>query len=225
MNTLNTKAIGGIVLLLLVMGALIFLAAGTFNYWQAWVFLVVYGTSGLAISIYLMLKDPELLKRRLSAGPTAEQRTDQKIIMSISSVGFVALLVVPALDHRFGWSAVPSYLVIAADVLFVLGWIVIFFVFKTNTYTSATIEIAADQKVITTGPYAIVRHPMYSGSFLYMLAMPVALGSWWGLLVILLIMPTNLWRIFDEENLLKKDLTGYTEYTQKVHYRLVPYLW
>jgi protein-S-isoprenylcysteine O-methyltransferase Ste14 len=225
MNNLNTKAFGGILSVLVAMGALLFLAAGTFNYWQAWVFLAVFGVAGLAIIVYLMKEDPQLLERRMSAGPTAEKRTSQKVIMSTSASGFAALLVVPGLDHRFGWSSVPSYISIAGDVLFVLGWIIIFFVFKENTFTSSTIEVAADQHVISTGPYAIVRHPMYSGSLLYVLAMPIALGSWWGLWVILLMMPVNFWRIFDEENLLKKELPGYREYTQKVRYRLVPYLW
>ncbi len=225
MNNLNAKAIGGVLAVLVAMGAFLFLAAGTLNYWQAWVFLAVFGVAGLAIIVYLMKKDPKLLERRMSGGPAAEKRTSQKIIMSISSLGFAALLVVPALDHRFGWSSVPLYAVIAGDVLFVLGWIIIFFVFKENTFTSSTIEIAADQKVITTGPYAIVRHPMYSGSLLYMLAMPIALGSWWGLCVILLLMPISLWRLFDEEKLLSNDLPGYREYIQKVPYRLVPHLW
>jgi protein-S-isoprenylcysteine O-methyltransferase Ste14 len=225
MNNLKTKAFGGVLAVLIAMGVLLFLAAGTLNYWQAWVFLAVFGVAGLAIIVYLMKEDPQLLERRMSGGPTAEKRISQKIIMSISSLGFAALLVVPGLDHRFGWSSVPPYVIITGDVLFVVGWIIIFFVFKENTFTSSTIEVAADQHVISTGPYAIVRHPMYSGSLLYMLAMPIALGSWWGLLVILLMMPVNLWRIFDEENLLKKDLAGYTQYTQKVRYRLVPYLW
>src|SRR6266700_250924 len=212
MNNLNAKAIGGVLAVLVAMGAFLFLAAGTLNYWQAWVFLAVFGVAGLAVIVYLMKKDPKLLERRMSGGPAAEKRTSQKIIMSISSLGFAALLVVPALDHRFGWSSVPLYAVIAGDVLFVLGWIIICFVFKENTFTSSTIEIAADQKVITTGPYAIVRHPMYSGSLLYMLAMPIALGSWWGLCVILLLMPISLWRLFDEEKLLSNDLPGYREY-------------
>jgi protein-S-isoprenylcysteine O-methyltransferase Ste14 len=225
MSNLKVKAFGGLLSVLISMGALLFLSAWTFNYWQAWVLLIVFGTSWLVIITYLVKKDPQLLERRMSAGPTAEQRTGQKIVMSISSLGFIALLVFPALDHRFGWSSVPPYISIAGDILVALGWIIIFFVFKENTYTSATIEVAADQKVITTGPYAIVRHPMYSGSFLYMLGMPIALGSWWGLCVLLLMTLTTLWRLFDEENFLKKKLPGYREYMQKVRYHLVPYLW
>ncbi len=225
MNNLKVKAYGGLLSVLIAMAVLIFLPAWTLNYRQAWAFLVVFGASGLVIIAYFMKKDPELLERRSSGGPAAEERTSQKIIMSIVSIAFVALLVVPALDHRFGWSSMPPYAAIAGDVLVALGWMAIFFVFQENTFTSATIEVAADQKVISTGPYAIVRHPMYTGSFLYILGIPIALGSWWGLLVIVLMLPAILWRIFDEEKLLKENLAGYTEYTQKVRYRLIPFVW
>jgi protein-S-isoprenylcysteine O-methyltransferase Ste14 len=225
MNNLKVKAFGGILLVLICMGALLFIAAGTLNYWQAWVFLAIFGVAGLAIVVYLAQKDPKLLERRLSGGPTAEQRTSEKLLMSALSLGFIALLVLPALDHRFGWSSVPSFVSIAADVLFVLGWVIIFFVFKENSFTASTIQIADDQKVVSSGPYALVRHPMYVGSFLYILAMPIVLGSWWGLLVFLLMIPFGLQRIFDEEKLLKGSLPGYTEYTQKVRYRMIPGVW
>lgn len=225
MNSLNVKAIGGTLAVIIAMGVLIFLPAWTLDYWQAWTLLAVYGVSGLVIIVYLMKKDRALLERRMFGGPTAEQRPAQKITMSISSLGFVALFVVPALDHRFGWSSIPPSVAIAGDVLVVLGLIFVFFVFKENSFTAATIQVADDQKVISTGPYALLRHPMYTGSLLYMLGMPIALGSWWGVLVIVLMLPASLWRIFDEEALLKKGLPGYTEYTQKVKYRLVPFVW
>lgn len=225
MNNLKIKAFSSIPLLLICMGAILFIAAGTLNYWQAWVFLAMFGVAGLVIIVYFMKKDPKLLERRMSGGPTAEKKASEKIIMSIMSLGFVALLVVPALDHRFGWSSTPAYVSIVADVLFVLGWVIIFFVFKENSFTAATIQVADDQKVVSTGLYAIVRHPMYSGSWLYILAMPIALGSWWGLVVILLMTPFGLWRIFDEEKLLKGSLPGYTEYTQRVRYRMIPLVW
>lgn len=225
MNNLKIKAFGGTLLVLVCMGALLFIAAGTLNYWQAWVYLAIFGVAALVIVVYFAQKDPKLLERRLSGGPTAEQRTSEKMLMSILSLGFIALLVLPALDHRFGWSSVPPFVSIAADVLFVLGWVIIFFVFKENSFTASTIQIADDQKVISSGPYAIVRHPMYSGSWLYILTMPIALGSWWGLLVILVMTPFGIWRIFDEEKLLKESLPGYTEYTQKVRYRMIPHVW
>jgi protein-S-isoprenylcysteine O-methyltransferase Ste14 len=176
MTGLNIRAIGWLLVLLVVMGAVLFVSAWTFNYWQAWVFLSVFGLSSLAVTVYLMKNDPKLLERRMHGGPTAEKELSQKIIMSAASIGFAAILIVPALDHRWHWSAVPPYAVIAGNILIVLGWTIILFVFRENTFTSATIEVAADQRVVSTGPYAVVRHPMYSGSLLYFLGIPIALG-------------------------------------------------
>ncbi len=169
-----------------------------------------------------MKNNPALLARRLKAGPGAEKETTQKIIMSFASILFVALLVVPALDHRFGWSNVPPAVVLLADILVVLGLFIIFLVYKKNPFTSATIQVEEEQKVITTGPYAIVRHPMYSGGLLMLLATPLALGSWWGLLVFIPMLPILIWRMFDEEKCLSKNLSGYTEYCKKVRSRLIP---
>jgi protein-S-isoprenylcysteine O-methyltransferase Ste14 len=225
MTGLKIRAIGWLLVLLIAMGALLFLPAWTFNYWQAWVFLSVFGLSSLAVTIYLMKNDPRLLERRMHGGPTAEKELSQKIIMSAASIGFAAILVAPALDHRWHWSAVPPYAVIAGNILIVLGWAIILFVFRENTFTSATIEVAPDQRVISTGPYAIVRHPMYSGSLLYFLGIPIALGSWWGLLVAILMIPVFVLRLFDEEKLLARSLPGYSEYMDRVKYRLIPFAW
>ena len=225
MTGLNIRAIGWLLVLLVVMGAVLFVSAWTFNYWQAWVFLSVFALSSLAVTVYLMKNDPKLLERRMHGGPTAEKELSQKIIMSAASIGFAAILIVPALDHRWHWSAVPPYAVIAGNILIVLGWTVIFFVFRENTFTSATIEVVADQRVVSTGPYAVVRHPMYSGSLLYFLGIPIALGSWWGLLVGMLMMPVFVLRLFDEEKLLARNLPGYSEYMVRVKYRLVPFVW
>ncbi len=222
---LNVKAFGGLLLLFLVMAALLFIPAETLDYWQAWTFLAVYFAASLAITLYLMKKDPQLLARRMSGGPTAEKQTTQKIIMSFTSLGFIGLLVVPALDHRLAWSHMPTYAALAGDVLVALGWIAIFLVFKENTFTSATIELAPDQKVISTGPYALVRHPMYAGALVMLLGIPIALGSWWGVLVIAVIMPALIWRLFDEEKFLTRNLPGYREYQNKVRYRLIPRVW
>ena len=145
--------------------------------------------------------------------------------MFFASLGFIGLIVFPALDHRFAWSHVPPYVALAGDVLVVLGWLAIFFVFKENTFTSATIELAPDQKVISTGPYAFVRHPMYAGGIVMLLGVPIALGSWWGLLVIVAMMPALIWRLFDEEKFLARNLPGYVEYQKKVRYRLIPLIW
>jgi len=225
MTILSMKAFGGLLILSLAMAALLFALAGTLDYWQAWTFLAIYFASSLAITHYLMKNDPELLQRRMRGGPTAEKETVQKIIMSFASLGFIGLLVIPALDHRFGWSQMTPYAVLAGDVLVVLGWLVIFFVFRENTFSSATIELAPDQKVISTGPYALVRHPMYAGGLVMLLGMPIALGSKWGVLVIVATTPVLIWRLLDEEKFLVRNLPGYVEYQSRVRYRLVPLVW
>jgi protein-S-isoprenylcysteine O-methyltransferase Ste14 len=225
MKSLNIKAFSGLLFLLIVMAALLFLPAWTLDYWQGWAFLTVFGASALAITVYLMKKDPKLLERRLQAGPTAEKERSEKIIQTITSIMFIAMLVVPALDHRSHWSAMPPYVAIAGDVLVALGFLIIFFVYKENTFASATIELAPEQKVISTGLYALVRHPMYMGALFLFVGIPLALGSWWGLLGFALMTPALIWRSFDEEKFLAKNLRGYVEYKNKVRYRSVPFVW
>ncbi len=225
MNKLILPALRTFLIGAAVLGILLFLPAGTFNYWQAWVFIVVFGASTNAIGIYLSLKDPELLERRKKIGPTTEQSPAQKIIISIAILSMLGLLVFCALDHRFRWSPVPGYVSVAGDVLVALGLFIDLLVFRENSYGGSTIETVEGQKVISTGPYALVRHPMYVGVLIMVLGIPLALGSWWGLVIPALTVPILIWRILDEEKLLEKDLQGYSEYEQKVHYRLVPYLW
>jgi protein-S-isoprenylcysteine O-methyltransferase Ste14 len=225
MSILHKKAFGGILLLLLVMAALVFIPAWTLDYWQAWTFLAVYFAASLAITFYLMKKDPGLLQRRMRGGPVAEKQISQKIIMSFTSLGFIGLLVIPALDHRFGWSHIMPHAALAGDVLVALGWLAIFFVFRENSFSSATIELAPDQKVISTGPYALMRHPMYAGGIFMLLGIPIALGSWWGVLIVVAMMPALIWRLFDEEKFLAGNLPGYAEYQNKVRYRLIPLVW
>lgn len=222
MNDLNKKAWRGIVFLALVMGLLLFVPAGTIRYWQAWVYLTVYSSSSLLVTIYLMRNNPALLARRLRAGPRAEKEATQKIIMVLASTAFVALLIVPGLDHRFGWSRVPTFAVLAANLMVAVGLYTIFIVYKANPFTSATIQVEKDQKVISTGPYSIVRHPMYSGGLVMLLGTPLALGSWWGLLVLIPMLPILIWRLLGEEEFLSKNLPGYTEYCMKVRSRLIP---
>jgi protein-S-isoprenylcysteine O-methyltransferase Ste14 len=225
MKGLYTKALLSLVALAISMGLLLFVAAGTAQYWQAWVYLGIFTGASLLTTVYLMKKDPALLKRRMSGGPTAERESTQKVIMSFASVGFIGLLVVPALDHRFRWSIVPLPVVIAGDALVAVGFYFIFLVYRENTFTSATIEVAKDQKVISTGPYALVRHPMYASAFLYLVGTPLALGSYWGLLALLFMMSVLIWRLFDEEKFLAENLPGYTEYQKQVQHRMVPYVW
>jgi len=221
----NQKALLGLLLLIVAVMALVFIPAGTLHYWQAWTFLALYFVPSLAITVYLMVKDPKLLARRMRGGPGAEKATAQKIIMSIASVGFIGLLVVAALDHRFAWSRISADAALAGDALMAIGWLAIFFVLRENSFSSSTIEVAEDQKVISTGPYARVRHPMYAGALVMLLGMPIALGSWWGVLVLAAILPALIWRMFDEEKFLSENLPGYIEYREKVRYRLLPGIW
>jgi protein-S-isoprenylcysteine O-methyltransferase Ste14 len=225
MNALNIKAFAGLLILFFAVSALLFLTAGTFDYWQGWTFLVVYFASSLAITLYLMKADPDLLQRRMRGGPAAEKEPAQKIIMGYTSLGFIGLIVVPALDRRFAWSHLPPAVALAGDVLMALGWLGIFFVFKENTFSAATIELAPDHKVISSGPYALVRHPMYAAALVMLAGMPVALGSWWGLLVVAAIVPALIWRLFDEEKFLARNLPGYRAYQDKVRHRLIPWVW
>ena len=161
----------------------------------------------------------------MRGGPTAEKQLTQKLIMLGMSIGFIALLVVPALDHRFGWSAVPVGGVVTGDALVATGVYLIALVYRANTFSSATIEIAENQKVVSTGPYALVRHPMYASALLYLLGTPVALGSYWGLVPLVAMMPCLIWRLLAEERFLVRNLPGYTEYQKRVRHRLVPSVW
>jgi protein-S-isoprenylcysteine O-methyltransferase Ste14 len=225
MDGLNKKAFGGLVFFIIALATLVFLPAWTLDYWQAWVFLALMTVLTFAVTIYLMRNDPKLLERRVSAGPAAEKEKTQIIIQSFATVAFIAVIIVPAFDHRFVWSPVPAGVVIVGNLLIVLGFYIIFRVFKENTFTSGTIEIHQHQKVISTGPYALVRHPMYVGGLVFLLGVPLALGSWCALLTFLPISTAIIWRLLDEEKFLAKNLAGYVEYQLRVKYRLVPCVW
>jgi len=225
MASVSARAWLGLAFLAVVMGLTIFLAAGTVRYWEAWIYLFLFFGLSAVITLDLIRRDPALLERRLKAGPVAEPRPLQRVIMLGASLGFIGLLVVPALDFRFNWSAVPLGVIILGNVLFVIGFGFIGRVYRENTYTAATIEVAEGQRVITTGPYAVVRHPMYASATLYVIGTPLALGSYWGLLAVAFMVPFLLWRLVDEERVLVRELPGYVEYRERVRYRLVPYLW
>jgi len=224
-KTLNARVSLSIAALAAVMAMLLFVPAGTIRYWQGWLYLFVFFGASVLVTIFLVRHDPALLERRMRGGPTAEKRPTQQVIMLGASAGFLALLVVPAFDYRFGWSTVPWPGVLLGDLLVAIGFFFIFIVYKANTYAAATIDLAADQKVISTGPYAIVRHPMYASASLYLVGTPLALGSYWGLVVIPLMLPFLIWRLLDEERFLAKDLPGYVEYQQTVRHRLIPGVW
>jgi len=206
------------------LAVLLLVPAGTLFYWQAWAFIVVFTVSTNAIGVYLLLNDPALLQRRLQFGPAAE-RGAQKIISSLSIVGFLGVMVFCALDYRFGWSQVPPVVSVLGNVLVALGLFIDLLVFRENTFGASNIRVEQGQTVVSTGPYAIMRHPMYAGVLVMAVGVPLALGSWWGLLLIGLLMSVLVWRILDEERVLKTELPGYTEYTQRVRYRLVPHVW
>jgi protein-S-isoprenylcysteine O-methyltransferase Ste14 len=225
MNPLYRKAFVGLAILFLVMAALLFVSAGTLHYWQAWTYLAFYFGASIAITLYLVKKDPELLARRMNGGPFAEKEPAQRLIMSITSLGFIALVIVPALDRRFGWSDVPVYAVILGDAMMLLGWVGIYFVFRENSFAAATIQSSADQRVISTGPYAFVRHPMYAAALVMLLGISPALGSWWGIPIVIAILPALIWRLKDEERFLVRNLPGYPEYQGRVRHRLLPFVW
>jgi protein-S-isoprenylcysteine O-methyltransferase Ste14 len=195
------------------------------RYWQGWVFLLTYFAASSAVTFDLMRRDPALLARRMSGGPWAEKEPSQRLIMAIISIGFIGLIVVSCLDHRFGWSDMSPLVALGGDGLVVLGFAGVFRVFRENSFTWATIELASDQRVISSGPYAIVRHPLYAVTLAILTGIPIALGSWWGLLVLATILPALIWRLLDEERFLAMNLPGYREYQDKVRYRLLPRVW
>ena len=200
--------------------------AGTVNYWQAWVFIAVFIAATMLPSIYLAVNDPDALRRRMHAGPTAETRPVQRIDHSARSYVLVAaLLVVSALDHRFGWSTVPLWLVVVGDVLVAVGLVLAQWVVIQNSYAAATITVEDGQRLATTGLYGLVRHPMYVGALIMMLGTPLALDSYWGLVVVIPAVAVLGVRIVDEEKMLTDELAGYREYRQRVRYRLIPNVW
>ena len=210
-----------LVISFILIGLALFLSAGTINYWQAWLYLGVGVASSIPQTLYIT-KDPILLQNRMRAGPAAEQRTIQKIIVACLAVPGTATFIVPALDYRFGWSRAPSWIAITGDILIIIAMWVVYRVFKANSYGSATVEIAQGQRVISTGPYAIVRNPMYSGGAVYFIGLSLALGSYCGLIPATLAILGMVWRLLDEEKFLFQNLPGYTDYCARVRWHLVP---
>jgi protein-S-isoprenylcysteine O-methyltransferase Ste14 len=224
MNKLIIPTLRNFLLGVIALGVVLFLPAGTLNYWQAWVFIILFMVLVTTQGIYLSIKDPELLERRKQIAPAGES-TKQKIFIIVGLLGDLCLVVFSALDHRFGWSHMSPFVSWVGDGLVALSFLVYYFVFRENSFAASSIQTFESQKVTSTGPYALVRHPKYVGDIILIVGIPLALGSWWGLAFLALILPALAWRILDEEKLLKKDLPGYIEYTQKVRYRLVPHLW
>lgn len=209
---------------IVVFGLLLFWPAGTFDYWQAWVFLAIYAV-GIASSLYWGIRNPAVLQRRLHGGPAAETRAAQKLAMTGIFAAFTAVLVVSALDHRFGWSTLPVAVSVLGDVLVAAGLGMGILAVVQNSYAGANITVEAEQPVVSTGLYGFVRHPMYFSLVIMMVGIPLALGSYWGLAGLVLGLLSLALRIQDEEDMLEHELAGYPEYTRKVRYRLVPFVW
>jgi protein-S-isoprenylcysteine O-methyltransferase Ste14 len=221
----NKKALSGVFGFVLTIAFSVLFPAWSFDYWEAWVLISVLFVSLLGITIYLMKNDQRLLERRLKAGPGAETRKSQKLGQLFGAIAFVATFVVAGVDHRFAWSSVPALAVISGDLLVVVGLLTVFLVFRENTFTSATVEIAAEQHVVSSGPYSTVRHPMYVGALIMMLGIPLALGSWWATVTIVPMTLVIVRRVRDEEELLTRSLAAYREYRHQVRYRLLPFVW
>ena len=215
-----TSVVGFAVFLLLV-----FLPTGTFDYWRGWTFIVVFALATMIPSVYLAATNPAALQRRMQAGPAAESRPLQKVIITFAFVSMAAMIVVSALDYRFGWSTVPPAISVVGDVLVGVGLSIAMITTIQNGYAAANITVESGQKVVSTGVYSVVRHPMYFGNVVLMIGVPLALGSYWGLLFVVPGLAVLATRILDEEKALRQELDGYDEYTHKVHYRLVPGVW
>jgi len=210
---------------IVVIGLLVFLPAGTVNYWQAWTFLAVFACAAWIPSIYLQATNPVALQGRMRSGPIAEGRTVQKVVMIGLYGSLAAICVISGLDHRLGWSSVPAAVSLIGDVAVAVGLGVVVLVVIQNSYASTTVQVASGQKVVSTGLYGLVRHPMYTGNVLMLLGLPLALGSYWALALVIPGVAVLAARIRDEEKLLGEELDGYLEYTQKVRSRLIPYVW
>ena len=207
---------------LLMVGLLIFLPAGTLAYANGWLFLALLFVPMLIAGFVMMAKSPEFLKKRLDA---KEKQAAQKGVIAFAGLMFIAGFVVAGLDFRFGWSAMPGWVVIAASAVFLAAYALYAEVMRENTYLSRTIKVEEGQVVVDTGLYGVVRHPMYMVTILLFLMIPLILGSWYALLVFAFYPAIIIVRLKDEERLLTKELPGYAEYTQKVRYRIIPFIW
>ncbi len=225
MNSLYKQLIRSSVSGTLVMLALLFIPAGTLNYWQGWVYMAVFIIGSAAYTVYLAKYDPALLQRRIEAGISYEKEPTQKVIIFCLFATSIALVVLAPLDVRFRWSLVPWYVSLIGDALVAFSFYIFYLVSKVNTYAAANIRVEEGQKVITTGLYGFIRHPMYLGGLFLFLGTPLALGSWWTLLLTPIFLLILVARILNEEKILARDLPGYTEYQKKVTTRLIPFVW
>ena len=207
---------------LLLVGLLIFLPAGTLAYTYGWYFIALLFVPMFAVGIFMLFRSPDFLRKRLDA---KEKQKAQKGVLAFSGLMFIAGFVVAGLDFRFGWSKMPTWVVIVAGVLFLVAYALYAEVMRENAYLSRTIEVQEGQKVVDTGLYGIVRHPMYAVTILLFLMIPLILGSWYALIAFAFYPAIIVVRLKDEEKLLTRELPGYAEYKQKVKYRIIPFIW
>ena len=207
---------------IIVIPAMFFIPAGTFAYWQAWVYLVVLFVPLGFVLTYLLKNSPGLLERRMHM---KEKEKEQNIIVKSSYLFFLLAFLLPGFDFRFGWSHIPVAFVLMANFLVFAGYMFVFLVFRENRYASRIVEVEEEQSIISTGPYSLVRHPMYLGTVVMYLASPIALGSYWAFFPALFIVPILVLRLLNEEKVLERDLKGYKEYQAKVKYHLIPGIW
>ena len=224
-NPLIKQLVRSSVLGTIAMLALIFIPAGTVNYSQGWAYAVTFIICSAAYTVYLAKYDPALLKRRTEAGISHEKEFTQKVVVALLFTVSIVLVVLPPLDFRFGWSLMPWQASIIGDALVACSFYIFYLVSKVNTYAAANIRVEKGQKVISTGMYGFIRHPMYFGALFLFIGTPLALGSWWTLLLLPWFIPILVARILNEEKVLVRDLPGYVEYTNKVRYRLIPNIW
>ena len=203
-------------------GLLIIVSGGP-TYWQGWLYWIVFSLCSLVVTLYFLQHDPALVERRLSAG--AEKEESQQLIRGLLGTVAILLFIVPGIDNRLGWSHVPGFVVAVANAVVVLGFAIIFMTFKANSHAGAIIDVTPDQRVVSTGLYALVRHPMYLGATLLLLATPLALGSTWAIIWAIVAVGILVWRLLDEERYLSQHLPGYDDYCQMTRYRLVPFIW
>jgi protein-S-isoprenylcysteine O-methyltransferase Ste14 len=214
----TARLVAGFILLV----ALLFLPAGTLAWWQAWLYIATLFIPVTAAVVYLAARDPALLERRLR---TKEKQAPQARLMILAAACYLLLFVVAGLDERFAWSRVPAGIVVGADALMLLAYGLFMRVLRENPHAGRTIEVEAGQRVVATGPYALVRHPMYVAAIAMMLVAAPALGSWWALLPALLQTGVIIARIRGEEALLLRELPGYDAYLRRTRYRLIPHVW
>lgn len=225
MGNLIVRTILGFAFLMLVLALVLFISAGSIGYWQAWVYLAVFALCTVLITAYLFRYDQKLLASRVKAGPTSETQKSQQIIQSLASLFFISLFIVPGLDYRFHWSYVQTVVSLVSDGFVALGFFIVFLVFRENSFTSAIIEVSDQQQVIASGPYSVVRHPMYAGAILLLIFTPLALGSWVAIPLPVPLILVVVARLLEEEKYLSANLSGYEAYRQKVAHRLIPFIW